>query len=228
MLGTAAAVVAIGAAAGGALLLMIRTRTGVARTDVPFAEWAAEHATATSTDVMRAISDLGGTNVVVLSAVAAAAIAMVRDRRLAIVAFMAMVVGGQFALSNLIKYAVDRARPTIAPLTGFAGASFPSGHSVAAAATWACIAFVLARRAGRHVRAVAFGAAVGIAVAVGATRVALGVHWTTDVLAGLLIGWAWFALCSIAFGGRLLHFGEPVAVAEAEAERTAADEPIRY
>jgi hypothetical protein len=45
--------------------------------------------------------------------------------------------------------------------------------------------------------------------------VLLGVHWLTDVMAGLCLGWGWFALVSIAFGGRMLRFGAPVADAEA-------------
>jgi membrane-associated phospholipid phosphatase len=44
-------------------------------------------------------------------------------------------------------------------------------------------------------------------VAVAASRVLLAVHWTSDVVAGLALGWAWFALCAVAFGGRLLRFG---------------------
>ena len=53
----------------------------------------------------------------------------------------------------------------------------------------------------------AAGVAVGIAVAVAVSRVLLNVHWLTDVLAGLALGWAWFAVCAIAFGGRILRFG---------------------
>jgi membrane-associated phospholipid phosphatase len=47
------------------------------------------------------------------------------------------------------------------------------------------------------------------------------VHWLTDVLGGLALGWGWFALCSIAFGGRLLRLGIPV---EAVARVTDAEE----
>ena len=44
-------------------------------------------------------------------------------------------------------------------------------------------------------------------MAVAASRVLLAVHWTSDVVAGLALGGAWFALCAVAVGGRLLRFG---------------------
>ena len=82
-------------------------------------------------------------------------------------------------------------------------------------------AFLLGRRRTSPTKAILVGLAVGLAAAVATTRVLLGVHWFTDVLAGLLLGWAWFALCSIAFGGRLLRFGSPGRQAETVAEAQA-------
>ena len=49
--------------------------------------------------------------------------------------------------------------------------------------------------------------------AVAASRVLLDVHWLSDVIAGLALGWAWFAVCAIAFGGRILRFGAGAEVA---------------
>jgi undecaprenyl-diphosphatase len=79
----------------------------------------------------------------------------------------------------------------------------------------------LGRRRTSATKAILVGSAVGLAAAVASTRVLLGVHWFTDVLAGLLVGWAWFALCSIAFGGRLLRFGSPGRQAETVADAQA-------
>ena len=53
------------------------------------------------------------------------------------------------------------------------------------------------------------GSAVGLALAVAASRVLLDVHWLSDVVAGVLLGWAWFSLCAIVFGSRVLRVRAP-------------------
>ena len=65
-------------------------------------------------------------------------------------------------------------------------------------------------------RALLAGSAAAIAVAVASSRVLLDVHWLSDVIAGVMLGWAWFALCAVAFGGRRLSFAEPLKQAAAD------------
>jgi undecaprenyl-diphosphatase len=84
---------------------------------------------------------------------------------------------------------------------------------MAAAATYAGIAFVLALGLAPHWRATLSGIAVAIAVAVACSRVLLGVHWFSDAIAGLLLGWTWFGLVAVAYGGRVLKFGAPAKAA---------------
>jgi undecaprenyl-diphosphatase len=217
------ATVVVGAAAvgTGVLVTMIRSKTGL-RLDTWLAQYGSDHASASSTKMMKWISQLGGTAGVVILALIATVIEYVRKPSKALPLFMVLVVGGQFALSNAIKYLVARARPDINRLTGFAGTSFPSGHATAAAATLAAIALITTRNRSRRAKTAGAAIAAGLAVAVALTRVFLGVHWFTDVLGGLLLGWGWFAICSIAFGGRLLTFGQPAVAADEAAEQAPA------
>lgn len=199
----------------GILILMIRANTGFVVVDHSAARWAGSNTGATATRVLEVITLLGSTPVIVAVAVAGAVYGIARWRSPSIPLFFLVVVLGQFLTSNAIKFAVDRARPDLHPLVGFSGPSFPSGHSTAAAATYAALALVMARGRSPRVRAALAGIAVGIAVAVACSRVFLGVHWASDVVAGLLLGWAWFGLCSVAFGGRFLRFGAPAKEAAA-------------
>ena len=121
--------------------------------------------------------------------------------------FLLTVVVGDKLLTETIKHLVDRVRPDLNPVAATLGPSFPSGHSSTAAAFWAAAALVVGRWCGPRLRAALVGVAVGIAVGVAASRVLLDVHWLTDVIAGLALGWAWFAACAVAFGGRVLRFG---------------------
>jgi membrane-associated phospholipid phosphatase len=198
---------------------MVTTKTGLYRLDASAAAWGADHATATSTRVLGLITWLGATVTVLTVAVALGALEWLRRRRLAALAFLVVVVLGQNLIANVVKDLVDRERPPVPHLAPSSGFSFPSGHTAAAAATWAAVALVLGR--GRPLWAKAWlaaGAAL-ITVAVASSRVLLGVHWLTDVIGGAALGFGWFVVCSVAFGGALLHFGAPAERVEAEEAR---------
>ena len=83
--------------------------------------------------------------------------------------------------------------------------SFPSGHATQSLATFAALALVaaaLAAGAGGAAKGLAFALAAGI----GWSRVYLGVHWTTDVIAGWLIGAAWITI--VLWGSRMARLIE--------------------
>ena len=224
-LSVAVVVITASAVGFGVLVLMVRREAGIAGYDLEIARWASEHATDASTTVMKFVTELGGTRVLVPLTIVVGVIAWRHHRHGAVIGFLALAVIGQNLLSNGIKLLIDRVRPDVDPLAGFSGPSFPSGHTTAAAACFAAYTLVLGRRRPLSTKAWLAAGAVGVAVAVGGTRVLLGVHWFTDVLGGLALGWAWFAVCSVAFGGRLLRFGAPIeAVARSpEALEDASD-----
>lgn len=192
------------------LLVMIHTNTGLARSDHSVNSFGANHATSLSTHVLKVMTQLGGAVVLVPLAIVIGIVETVRLRSRSVLPFLIVVVGGQFLVANLIKSVVHRARPTLDQLSGFSGSSFPSGHATASAACLAGFAIVMSRRRGTRARLILSSIAVGLAVAIGLTRVWLGVHWLTDVLAGLTLGWAWFALIAIAFGGHWMPSGAPL------------------
>jgi membrane-associated phospholipid phosphatase len=206
---TASIAVVVGGVAFGLVILMVRNHLGFAHYDMSAARFAARHATPTSTAVLRYFTQLGGAFVLVPLALAVSLVTSRRHGIVATVSFLTLSVGGQFAAADLIKWIVDRTRPDVDRLTGFSGPSFPSGHATASAACFA--AFALLAGVGRSPRVQATLASLAVAMAAGisCTRIFLGVHWLTDVLGGLALGWTWFALCSITFGGRLLRFAAP-------------------
>ncbi len=209
----------------GLVLEMVQTHAGFARWDDAAARWGAAHTTGTAETIVRNVTRLGSTPVAIGICVVVALVEYRRIPTRAVPAFLATVVASELLITNLIKVAVGRERPDVARLVSASGFSFPSGHTASSAATYAAIALVVGRRRSRRTRAILAGIAGGITVAVAASRVLLGAHWLTDVIAGAALGWAIFSLCSIAYGGRLLHFGAPVEQAEAvlEAAAPAAD-----
>jgi undecaprenyl-diphosphatase len=207
--------IVVGGTVLGVLAFLVRhADTGLVGIDRSVAMWGSEHASSVSTFVLRVVTQFGAT---VTIAVVGLALCVLEYRRLpsrTMPVYLLVIVLGQVVIVNVIKLAVARTRPDIDPLAAFTGASFPSGHTTAAASFYAAVALVLGRGRSLRARTILAGVAAGIAVAVGATRVLLGVHWFSDVVAGLALGWSWFAICSIAFGGRLMRFGAPVEAAQ--------------
>ncbi len=198
---------------------MVTSRTGLYRWDASAAAWGADHANPGSTRLLGLITWLGATVTVSAVSVALGLLEWLGRRRLAVLAFLVMVVAGQNLIANAVKVLVDRPRPPVPHLAASSGFSFPSGHTAAAAATWAAVALVLGRGRPLAVKAWLGAAAALVTAMVAASRVLLGVHWLTDVIGGAALGFGWFVVCSVAFGGALLHFGAPAERVEAEEAR---------
>jgi membrane-associated phospholipid phosphatase len=224
LLMTAALVLAVG---GGLLLAalayLVRSNASLLAVDRGVAKWGNSHSSVTSTHILNTVTQFGNIDIVIVLALVLAVAETIRERSIWVFPFVLIVLGGEELIMTTVKQLVDRARPTFNPAAATLGPSFPSGHSATAAAFYAAAALLLGRWRERPVRAVLAGLAVGIAVAVAASRVLLDVHWLSDVIAGLALGWAWFAICAIAFGGRILRFGA-TAEAAARAMKSAASE----
>jgi undecaprenyl-diphosphatase len=142
-------------------------------------------------------------------------------RRLA--GYFAACVAGAYVLSTTGKLLVDRARPVFDdPISHARGASFPSGHATGSAAFYLALAVILLSLLTWPRRGWLLLMAVVIPVVVATTRVVLGVHYVSDVTAGLLIGWGWTAACTALFTAWRAQEGRPVEPLEEGVEPEAA------
>jgi undecaprenyl-diphosphatase len=148
---------------------------------------------------MRDITSLGSMTVLAIITAAVIGFLLISGRRATPLLVLVSVAGGT-ALSSLLKLGVDRPRPDlVARLVDVHTLSFPSGHAMLSAVTYLTLGALLARVLhGRAVKTYVLAVAVVLTIAIGLSRVYLGVHWPTDVLAGWCAGAAWAMICWLA------------------------------
>jgi undecaprenyl-diphosphatase len=144
----------------------------------------------------RDITGLGGYAILTLLTLAAVTYLLMAGKRGAALLVLAAIVGGTL-LSTGLKLGFERPRPDLVPhATRVYTASFPSGHAMMSAITYLTLGALLARvERSRRVSAFIMGLAILTTLLVGVSRVYLGVHWPSDVLAGWAVGAAWASLC---------------------------------
>jgi undecaprenyl-diphosphatase len=145
---------------------------------------------------VRDLTSLGSTAVLTFITVAAIGYLLIDEKRHAALLVLAAI-GGGAALSSLLKLGFERPRPElVSRLVEETTYSFPSGHAMLSAVTYLTLGALLARvHARRRLKAYLLGVALTVTLVVGVSRVYLGVHWPTDVLAGWCAGAAWAMLC---------------------------------
>ncbi|MBB3934933.1 phosphatase PAP2 family protein [Aureimonas phyllosphaerae] len=146
--------------------------------------------------IMRDLTALGGYTVLSLILVLAVTYLLMKGKRASALMMAVAVVGGVI-LSNLLKIGFDRQRPdVVAHLVDVHSLSFPSGHAMLSAVTYLTLGALLARsERGIVMRAYFMGVAIVLTLLIGSSRVYLGVHYPTDVLAGWCAGSAWAFIC---------------------------------
>lgn len=141
------------------------------------------------TQAMVIVTTLGGAAILLPLTLAVAAYQLVRGRSRSALWLLAVTLGGRLAIVA-IKALLARARPDLFPYIVIDSGSYPSGHAGNSAIVLLSIAILVKRRS-------ACLAALAGSFAIGISRIYLGVHWPSDVLAGWLFGISWVALFAV-------------------------------
>jgi undecaprenyl-diphosphatase len=160
-------------------------------------------------ELARDVTAIGSAGILAFISVDAAGFLVLQRKRPLALYLVAAVAGGTI-LSSLLKWGFARPRPDlVAHGQVVITSSFPSGHSMISAVTFLTLGALLASgQTNRAMHAYLMGLAVFLTLIVGVSRVYLGVHWPTDVLAGWTAGAAWALVCWVL--ARRLHVGGTV------------------
>jgi undecaprenyl-diphosphatase len=159
-------------------------------------------------EMARDITSLGSVAVLgIVSFVVVTYLLLAKSRTAALLVLVAVL--GGVTINSLLKIQFARPRPDLfVPAAKVFTASFPSGHAALSAITYLTLAALLGRMTvSPHLRYYFMGVAIALTFMVGVSRVYLGVHYPTDVLAGWCIGSAWALICW-AIMTRLQHKGQ--------------------
>jgi undecaprenyl-diphosphatase len=188
----ALAVAALSAIAFARIAEDYLTNDPLARWDVSFARWLAGERTTLGTDFFRVVTFLGSP-AVALSLALVVCIALYRRRRLVDAALLPLVLGGAELLNLILKLSFHRARPEVA-FVHLDTYSFPSGHAMISTAAYGAFAYLAWSRLETRGRRLMLVAGTSLFVAlIGFSRLYLGVHYLSDVLAGVAGGVFWLA-----------------------------------
>jgi undecaprenyl-diphosphatase len=179
--------------------------------DRPTVQWLATHRTSMLTSVQVAITNLGGALVLAIVLAVTAVTAALRVKSWRPIGFAAVTIGGIQLLVYTIKVVIGRDRPGLDTRVVTAdGFSFPSGHSASSLVGFALIAWLICMCTPRRtVWATAGIAALLLTIAVGVSRIYLGVHYPSDVLGGWTLGLTWLTAVAVAVRLRPSVTGSP-------------------
>jgi undecaprenyl-diphosphatase len=173
-------------------LLGIGVRAWAPGFDLQTMQAIAGNRNATLTNIAAVVSNAG--SFALLAPLSIAFLLLRRWKRPSDDIALLVIAAGSAVLPIVTKLIVARPRPSLEHLSHLTSLSFPSEHTTQAAAVYLTIAIMLSKGLNRGWREAVIVVAVLIAIAVAWSRVYLGVHWPTDVIAGLLLGWGWALL----------------------------------
>ncbi len=180
--------------------LVVARSTILQSIDQHLHDWAVHERSPGSTTFFAAMSVIGGPVVLgIATGIVAGALAIRRWFRWAL--YMVVTVGGGALIDLELKRFFQRARPDLAQMLRHAsGYSFPSGHAMGATVAMGAFAYLAVRLLHRwKQKAAAIAFAITFVVAVAVSRVYLGVHWVSDIGAGLSAGLLWLATTTVGY-----------------------------